>query len=367
MPSPTRWPRPSSAVMTSSTPTPAADEHVRRLPKMELHVHVEGAAPPSTIAELASRNGVDLGVDDPADLYRYEDLTDFLRVFDLVCQSQQHADDIHRVAYEALEIAAAAGVRHREMFFSPTFLMRHGVPFDTIWQGLESAVADAALDFGISCSMILDVDKPSGAGAARELIERAAGYDRELLVGIGGDAGERDVDLAAFVEPFDEARRLGFRTTMHLGEEGPVSDIAFGVDEIGVERVDHGFSVLDDPALTERLAARRLPFTVCPTSNRMIGLVAEIADHPVLRMRDAGLLVSLNSDNAAMFGIDLADEYCNVRDAFGLGLDELESFSLASIESSWLPDDIKRQTRQLFVDEMNALRAERGLPPRDAA
>jgi adenosine deaminase len=198
----------------------ADDDHVRALPKVELHVHVEGAAPPHTIAELAQANGVDLGVDDPADLYRYDDLAAFLRVYDIVCRSLQRADDVHRVTYEALAIAATAGVWYREMFFSPTFLLRHGVPFDTIWTGIRAGIRDAAADHGIVCRMILDVDKPSGPSAASELVALAATCDRDLLIGIGGDAGERGIDLAAFAEPFREARQLGFRTTMHLGEEG---------------------------------------------------------------------------------------------------------------------------------------------------
>jgi adenosine deaminase len=141
-------------------------EHVRALPKAELHVHVEGAAPPQTIAELARCNRVDLGVDDPADLYSYDGLAGFLRVYDIVCRSMQHTDDVRRVTYEALAIAAAAGVRYREMFFSPTFLLRHGVTFDTIWSGIAAGIEDAATDHAIVCRMILDVDKPSGAGAA---------------------------------------------------------------------------------------------------------------------------------------------------------------------------------------------------------
>jgi adenosine deaminase len=131
----------------------------------------------------------------------------------------QHSSDVHRVTYEALGIAAAAGVRYREMFFSPTFLLRHGVAFDDIWDGIAAGVRDAAVDHGIACRMILDVDKPSGPGPARELVELAAGCDRDVLIGIGGDAGETDIDLAAFAAPFDLARSLGFRTTMHLGEE----------------------------------------------------------------------------------------------------------------------------------------------------
>jgi adenine deaminase len=339
------------------------DDHVRALPKVELHVHVEGAAPPATVADLARRHGVDLGVDDPADLYRYRDLADFLRVYDLVCRSLREADDLHRVTYEALAIAAAAGVRYREMFFSPTFVMRHGVAFATAWAGIAAGVRDAHHDHGIECRMILDVDKPSGPAAADELIDLGLTCDRDVLVGIGGDAGEVGVDLAAFAGPFARARRRGLRTTMHLGEEGPVDDIRVGVDVVGVERIDHGFSLLDDPALTARVAAAGIGVTACPTSNRRIGLITAIAEHPVLRLRDAGVRVSVNSDNAAMFEIDLADEYGHVRDAFDCSLDELEALSLSAIASSWLDETAQREYRTAFVAEFARLRTERGLPP----
>lgn len=340
------------------------DDHIRALPKVELHVHVEGAAPPHTIAELARKNGVDLGVEDPADLYRYDDLAGFLRVYDVVCRSLQHVDDIHRVTYEALAIAAAAGVRYREMFFSPTFLLRHGVAFDTIWSGIAAGIRDATRDHAIVCRMILDVDKPSGAGAAAELVEIATRCDREVLIGIGGDAGERGVDLPALAQPFEMARRLGFHTTMHLGEEGPADDIRAGIDIVGVERVDHGFSLLDDPDLVADVVRSGVPFTVCPTSNRRIGLVDSVAAHPVIRMRDAGVLVTLNSDNAAMFDIDLADEYVNMRDAFGCSIGDLEDFSLAAIDASWADDTTKRAMRSEFLAEMETLRSANAMPSR---
>jgi adenosine deaminase len=337
-------PRPT----TAPTP-PASDAQIRALPKVELHVHVEGAVAPSTIAALAAANGVDLGVADPAELYRYRDLADFLRVFDLVCASLRTSADLHRVTYEALGIAAAAGVRHREMFFSPTFLMRHGVPFAAIWQGIAAGMADAATDHGIVCRMILDVHKPAGPAAAEELIDLAAGCDRDLLVGIGGDAGEHGVELAMFAEPFRRARRLGFRTTMHLGEEGPVADIRTGVDVLGVDRIDHGVSLLDDPALVAEVAARRIAVTACPTSNVAIGIVDAIEHHPWPRMRDAGVLVTLNSDNAEMFGVDLADELCRARDAFGLGFDELATLCTEGIEAAWVDDAERMAMRASFA------------------
>jgi adenosine deaminase len=350
--------------VTESSGSAATDEHIRALPKIELHVHVEGAAMPATVADLARRNGIDLGVDDPEELYDFADLADFLRVYDVVCSCLRSADDFRRVTYEALALAAAAGVVYREMFFSPTFAMRHGVGFDTIWNGISAGIRDAETDHGIACRMILDIDKPSGPAAAAELIERAAVCDRNVLIGVGGDAGERGVDLAALAKPFARARDLGFRTTMHLGEEGPVDDIRAGVDIVGVERVDHGFSLIDDSDLVRRFADERIPVTACPTSNRRIGLIQSVADHPLLRLRAEGVLVTLNSDNAAMFRIDLADELANVRDAFGCTLEELEDFALVGIESSWLDDSAQRSYRREFRVAMDELRRSRGLAER---
>jgi adenosine deaminase len=344
-------------------PDPA---HVRALPKVELHVHVEGAARAATVADLAARNGVDLGVDDPADLYRYHDLTDFLRVFDLVCRTLVDEDDIRRVTYEALGIAADAGVRYREMFFSPTFLMRHGVAFPTIWRGLEAGVRDARTDFDIACRMIMDIDKPSGPSAAIELLELADACDRDVLVGVGGDAGEIDVDLAAFAGPFAHARSRGWRTTMHLGEEGPASDIRAGIDLVGVERIDHGVSLVRDPELMAEVAERRIPFTCCPTSNVSIGIVPDVAAHPIATMRDAGVLVTVSSDNAEMFGVDAADEVHAVATAFGWGLDEVEDLCLGAIDACWAPADEQRDLRITFEAEIDRLRHRAGLPARFA-
>jgi adenosine deaminase len=204
--------------------------------------------------------------------------------------------------------------------------------------------------------MILDVHKPDGPAAATELVELARACDRDVLVGIGGDGGERDVDLAGFAPVFERARRLGFHTTMHLGEEGPVSDIRTGVDVLGVERIDHGVSLVDDPALLADVAARRIPVTVCPTSNVAIGIVASIGDHPVRRMLDAGVLVAVSSDNAEMFGVDATDELLALRDAFGLDADDLAQLCLDGVDAAWVDDTTRRAMRERFTSELAALR-----------
>lgn len=345
--------------------TTATDEHVRALPKIELHSHVEGAATPATLARIARRNGIDIGVDDPAELYEYDDLGDFLRTYDLVCRILQRAEDLHEVTYEALGIAAAAGVRRAEMFFSPTFLLRHGVAFAEIWTGIERGIADARHDHGIDTFMILDVDKPSGPAAAEELLDLALTCG-DRLIGLGGDAGERDIDLRGFAAPFARARGNGLRTTMHLGEEGPVSDIRIGVEIVGVERIDHGVCLLDDPDLVDLVAARRVPVTACPSSNVGIGRISSIDEHPLIDMQRAGVLVTVNADNAAMFGIDLADEYRRVRDAFELSLDDLEDLSLAAVDACWAADQDRESLRRRFEMDCDDLRVARGLPMRFA-
>ena len=155
--------------------TTATADHLRRLPKVELHCHVEGAARAATIAELAAKNGVALPVADPAELFRFTDLNQFLGIYEVVCRSLVTADDFHRIAYEACEDGVVAGVRYREMFFSPGFALKLGVPIETIWEGLSAGVRDANADLDITCRLILDFDKPSGPAHAEEMVAFAAG------------------------------------------------------------------------------------------------------------------------------------------------------------------------------------------------
>jgi adenosine deaminase len=347
--------------------TQASAEHVRRLPKAELHCHVEGCARTSTIQELATKNGVELPVDDPRDLYKFTSLTHFLEILTVVVRCLRTADDYRRITYEALEDAVSAGVRYREMFFSPKFAMQFGVPFDTIWQGIRDGLIDARADFDINARMILEFDKQLGVAHTIEMAEFAASEpDRDLLVGIGAESEEVGVDHRIFIPAFDLARRNGLRTTMHAGEEGPAENIRVAINECGCERIDHGFHLVDDPDLTRQVADAGIPVTVCPSSNRAIGLVDEIAAHPFDQMRRAGVLVSVNTDDPGMMGFDLADEYHTVATAFDYDLDDMESLSLAGVASSWASDDEKRAMRGSFISEFGVLRTEYGLPTRSA-
>ena len=343
-------------------------EHVRRLPKVELHCHIEGASRAGTIKELAEANGVTFPVEDPADLYHFTDLNQFLDIYGVVCASLQSADDFHRITYECLEDAVEAGVRYREMFFSPGFVIKLGVPVETVWAGVSAAVVDARADLDIGCRMILDFDKPSGAGHALEMADFAGAQDRDLLIGMGADSVERGVDHRAFAAAYEAAGRHGLKRTMHAGEDGLSDNIAIAVREFGCDRVDHGFRLLDDPELTAEIVDRQIPLTVCPTSNVMIAnVVPDVASHPYARQREFGVLATLNSDDPGMMRFDVADEYAAVAQAFDYSLEEMEAISLDGITASWAPDDEKAALRRRFEAEFDQLRLEYGLPARNGS
>jgi adenosine deaminase len=333
--------------LDSASLTSAPDSPLRLMPKVELHCHVEGTARAQTVAELAAHHQIDIGVDDPADLYQYESLADFLAAFGTVCSVLQNPDDFHRLAYEAAEDAAKAGIKYREMFFSPGFHLDRGIPFDVIWQGLVAGVAEGEADFGTRTRLILDVDKPKGLGPAMSLLEIARRLDRDLLIGIGGDSTERGLDHRMFAPLMAEAHNIGLKTCFHVGEDGPAENIRHMVDA-GIDRIDHGTWLLDDPELTRQVVDEQIPLTSCPSSNNTIGIVETLADHPFAAQREAGVLITLNSDDPTFFQFDLADEYERIAATFGYDYDTMAAINDAAITAAWLDDSGKAALRAEF-------------------
>jgi adenosine deaminase len=344
--------------------TLASVDHVRALPKVELHCHVEGSTRASTISALARKNGVRLPVDDPNELFSFTDLNHFLSIYEIICRSMVTADDFHRIAYEALQDGAAAGVRYREMFFSAGIFLNLGVPVETVWTGLVAGVEDAEVDAGIRCRLILDVDKPSPPAQAMELVQFAATQDRDRLVGIGGDSTERGTDHRAFAPAFAEAARVGLHRTFHAGEDGPPDNIRASIEDLGCERIDHGLRLLEDPELTAMVIDRQIPLTVCPTSNVVIAnAVPDVASHPIARQRQLGVLVTVNSDDPGMMRFNVADEYAAVHQAFDWDLETMEDLALAGITACWAPPEEKVELRAQFIEAFEELRSTNHLPP----
>jgi adenosine deaminase len=315
------------------------------LPKVELHCHVEGTMRPATVAELAGRNGIALPGADPTELYHYVSLDDFLRVFWLVQSTLGDRSDWARLAYESVLDAGAAGVVYRESFFTPARHLAAGQDLADIVAGLAEGLAAGEDETGVRVMLICDLDRAYGGAAGRELVERLTGLRRagapgtERVIGVGLDSTEIGVDPADFADAYGLAGRAGLRRTAHQGEDTPPAGIATCVDVLGVERIDHGLTLLDDPELTRRLADRRLPLTVCPTSNiRIANAVQRLEDHPYAAMRAAGLVATLNTDDPAMIDLDLATEYAAIQAAYGYSWDEMVAIALDGVEATWLDD-----------------------------
>jgi adenosine deaminase len=333
-----------------------------RLPKVELHCHVEGTMRPRTVVDLARKNGIPLPTSDPTELYRYSSLDTFLEVFWLVQSTLGDRGDWARLAYESVIDGAAHGLVYRESFFTPARHLAAGQDLAEIVAGLADGLAQAEDETGARVMLICDIDRAYGAAAGLELIRRlvelrragAAGTERVL--GIGLDSTEQGVDPTQFAEAFELAGREGLRRTSHQGEETPPSYIEAGLDLLGCERIDHGLSSIQDIELTKRLADQRIPLTVCPNSNVVIAnAVPRLELHPYRRMREAGLLATLNTDDPALTDLDLGREYHSAMRAFDYAWADMVQISLDGVEATWLDGTAKRELAAKVQREAAAL------------
>jgi adenine deaminase len=323
-----------------------------RLPKVELHCHVEGTMRPATVVELARKNGIALPTSDPTELYRYSNLDTFLEIFWLVQSTLGSREDWARLAHESIVDGATHGLVYRETFFTPARHLDAGQDLADIVAGLAEGLAAAEADTGASAMLIADVDRAYGGAAGLQMVERlvelrqAGSQGVERVIGVGLDSTELGVDPTDFADAFDLAGKAGLHRTSHQGEETPPTHIRLGLDVLGSERIDHGLSCLQDPELTRRLADERVPLTVCPNSNVLIAnAVPRLELHPFRRMREAGLLATLNTDDPALTDLDLGREYRSCMEAFGYRWPDMVEIALDGVEATWLDETGKRALR----------------------
>ncbi len=325
--------------------TEALRSALDRLPKAELHCHLEGTLRPATLVELAQRNGVRLPTADLEELYSYDSLDGFLDVFWLGQSTLVTREDWARLAYESVIDGAAHGVVHRESFFTPARHLAAGQSLRDIVAGIDEGLTAGEQETGVRWFLIGDIDRAYGGAAAltfvRDLVElrRARAPGTERILGVGMDSTELGLDPLMFKPAYDVARGAGLRLTAHQGENSPAAAIATAISELGAERIDHGLPVLDDPALVERMADDRVPITVCPTSNVLISnSYAQLEDHVLPHMRAAGLLATVNTDDPSFIDLDLGAEYAAVAEAFGWDWDVMVEVALDGVEACWLDD-----------------------------
>lgn len=319
------------------------DDLIKRLPKAELHIHIEGTLEPELMFQLAADNGYELpfaDLDEVRRAYKFTDLQSFLDIYYQGAAVLQTPDDFYRLMSAYLDRAAADGVRHAEIFFDPQTHTARGVEFEIFMEGFRSAIADAGSRHGITADLILCFLRHLSGAAALETMRDAEGH-LERVVAVGLDSSERDRPPSLFTEAYAEARVLGLRTVAHAGEEGPPEYVVEALDTLGAERIDHGIRSMEDPALVDRLRDEQVPLTVCPLSNRALQVVDDLARHPLGAMMDAGLHVSVNSDDPAYFGGYVADNYTAVSAALGLGVEAVADLARMSITSSFLDEGRK--------------------------
>lgn len=320
------------------------------LPKAELHVHVEGTLEPEQRFELARRNGVPLEHATPQEVrasYAFDSLSSFLAVYYDAMRVLQEPLDFYDLATAYLTRAAGQGVRYVELFFDPQAHTSRGVPFGTVVRGLRQAVLDARRDLGVHAELIMCFLRDFTAEHAMSTLMEAMPY-RDWIIGVGLDSDERGNPPNKFAAVFARARAEGFRLTMHcdIDQENTHEHIRQAIEDIGVDRVDHGSNAYDRPELVELLKVRGLGLTCCPISNGWVS--AAMKAEEIVGLARLGVKVTLSSDDPAYFGGYVADNYLRLAAAAGLGRADLVTFARSSFEIAWLSG----RERQAYLDEL---------------
>lgn len=333
-------------------PVAALPDLLRRMPKAELHIHIEGSLEPEMIFQLARRNGVTLpyaDVDSLRRAYAFTDLQSFLDIYYAGASVLLHERDFEDMAWAYFQRAAADGVVRAELFFDPQTHTERGVPMGAVIGGLHRACQRAQVELGIQADLILCFLRHLSEDAALQTLEEALPW-RDRFIGVGLDSSERGHPPSKFQRVFARARDLGLHAVAHAGEEGPPAYIQEALDLLHVERIDHGVQALQDPELMQRLVRDRVPLTVCPLSNVKLCVFDQLASHNLRHLMDAGVCVTVNSDDPAYFGGYLLENLLQTFEA--LQLDASHAYQLArnSLEASL----VTASQRQVWLDRLDA-------------
>jgi adenosine deaminase len=326
-----------------------------RMPKAELHLHIEGTLEPELMFELASRNQVDLPFRSPAEVrraYQFSDLQSFLDIYYQGTRVLLRDRDFYELTWAYLNKAQEQNVRHAEIFFDPQAHTQRGVPMDAIIEGIHQALTDGARRFGISSQLILCFLRHLSGEEAMRTLEAALPH-RDYFAGVGLDSSERGHPPEKFRDVFMKARAESLFVVAHAGEEGPPDYVWQALDTLGAARIDHGVRCTEDPALVERLRSERVPLTVCPLSNVKLRVFDSIENHNLRELIDAGLRVTINSDDPAYFGGYINENFGAVCDAFDLNRQEICALGRNSFEGAFMDE-----TRRLeIIGELEELEA----------
>ena len=315
-------------------------ELIRRMPKAELHLHIEGTLEPEMMMALAERNGVKLpyaNVDEIRRAYDFSNLQSFLDIYYAGAEVLREQQDFYDLTRAYLDRAAADNVRHVEIFFDPQTHTDRNIPFATVVNGIHDALRDGEAELGITFRLIMCFLRHLNASDAIETLEEALSY-KDKIYAVGLDSSEVGHPPSKFTAVFDRARDEGFVTVAHAGEEGPPAYIWEALDLLKVARIDHGVRCLEDEALVSRLVDEQIPLTVCPLSNVKLRVFDTLEQHNLKRLLQAGLCVTINSDDPAYFGGYIGENFLRTQQALDLQLVDIHMLARNAFTASFLSE-----------------------------
>ncbi|WP_405207669.1 adenosine deaminase [Aquimarina sp. LLG6339-5] len=321
------------------------ERFIEGIPKTELHLHIEGTFEPELMFEIAKRNQKKIPYDSVAALknaYQFNNLQEFLDIYYAGANVLIKEQDFYDLTWTYLTKVSEQNVVHVEIFFDPQTHTDRGVSFDTVIKGIYSALEDGKKKLGITYQLILSFLRHLDEASAFKTLDQALPY-KDWISGVGLDSSEVGNPPSKFEKVFEKSRKEGFLTVAHAGEEGPASYIWEALELLKVTRIDHGNRCLDDDKLVDKLATSQIPLTLCPLSNLELKVVSDLKQHPIVKMMDKNLLVTVNSDDPAYFGGYINENYIGIANALNLSKKQIADLVKNSFKASWLSDQEKEK------------------------
>ncbi|ODM58032.1 adenosine deaminase [Vibrio harveyi] len=325
---------------------------IQGLPKVELHLHIEGSLEPELLFELAQRNNIDIPYESPQALrkaYEFEDLQSFLDIYYQGANALRTEQDFYDLTWAYLERCKADNVIHTEIFFDPQTHSDRGIEFETVINGIHRAMQDGNEQLGITSQIIACFLRHLSEESAIETLQSIIKH-QDKIIGVGLDSSELGHPPEKFKRAFQQAKAAGLLTVAHAGEEGPAQNIIDSVEMLGVSRVDHGVRCVEDASLVDALIESKMPLTVCPLSNIKLCVFDEMEQHNIVDLLRKGVAVTINSDDPAYFGAYMTDNFMAVSNAHPMTKAELAQFTINAINASFISEALKAKYRAQVAD-----------------
>ena len=309
----------------------------------ELHCHLEGTVKPALARTLAARHGVDLtGIFDDHGNYRWRSFADFIRVYDAMSEAVRTPEDYIDITRAYLEEGAAQGLRYSELFVSPFHARRCGISYTTLIDAIAEAIGDARQRLGVHARLIATCVRHLGTDHAEDIARLAERHPHPLVVGFGMGGDENHGRPKDYARAYAIAHGAGLHVTAHAGELAGADSVRAAIDDLPITRVGHGVRAHEDPALLPELAARAITLELCPGSNLALGLFGSMREHPIKAYLDAGLIVTISSDDPPFFHTDIRREYDHVAHVHGLSAEDMLDITRNAVRSAFCDDGLKK-------------------------